>query len=302
MHVTAQEINSDPFSASDMELFADEQHPPELSKVQKLWALLTEVTRLQHKHMLHPGSVEAHICILRGLMDVFHYQAGFIGELDRDEQGIPCLSVCASSSPSIGGQEKRVYTHDMSSLFGKVFATKQCVIVNKGQSKMIQWQVSIDNYIGLPICTAAGEVQGMFCFINKQNRGFGKSDITFLQPFLFAASNLMETSWHVRDHRRLARELETKVCDLEQENERLRQQNVNTTRASSAQLQHFACMSHEIRTPLNCIIGMSSLLQQETSDMPQRMQESLGMIVTSGNVSYLLLSFAFALFDLYSCF
>lgn len=300
MHVTTQG-SDDPLGATGTELFSDEHHLSEVSKVQKVWNLLAKVTRLQHKNMLNPVSKEAHMCILLGLMEIFCYQSGFIGELDEDNLGIPCLRVCASSSAAIGGPDKRVHTHDMSSLFGKVFATKQCVIVNKGQMMMSEWQIPLQNYIGLPLCTASGEVKGMMCFINKQNGGFGKSDITAVQPFLLAASNIIETSSHIQEHLRLRYECEKEVRertrDLEQANARLKQQHANMARASLAQLQHFACMSHEIRTPLNCIIGMSSIMQEH--DMAQMMKESLGMIITSGNVSLvnsLLFLFSFLLF------
>lgn len=274
--------------ASDVELFANAHDSSELSKTQKQLHVLTEITRLQHKNMLNPESKEAHVCMLRGLMDLLNYQAGFIGELEEDNLGIPCLRVCASSSTMIGGPQQRVHAHDMSSLFGKVFATKQCVIANKGQNMASPWQIPLQNYIGLPICTASGEVQGMICLINKQRGGFGKGDIAIIQPFLLAASNIIQASLQIRDHHKLRNEFEEKVRErtraLEEANAGLRHQHVNMARASAAQLQHFACMSHEIRTPLNCIIGMSSLMR-ENKDMPQLMKESVDMIVSSGNVS-----------------
>jgi signal transduction histidine kinase/CheY-like chemotaxis protein len=69
---------------------------------------------------------------------------------------------------------------------------------------------------------------------------------------------------------------------LEDTNMRLEEANRRVTRASAAQLEHFACMSHEIRTPLNCIIGLSSLLLD--TELAPMQEESMRMIVTSGDL------------------
>ena len=69
---------------------------------------------------------------------------------------------------------------------------------------------------------------------------------------------------------------------LEETNRCLAKANRRVTRASAAQLEHFACMSHEIRTPLNCIIGLSSLLLD--TELNAMQEESMRMIVTSGDL------------------
>jgi signal transduction histidine kinase len=79
----------------------------------------------------------------------------------------------------------------------------------------------------------------------------------------------------------LERMVKERTCKLEETNARLAEANRRVTRASAAQLEHFACMSHEIRTPLNCVIGLSSLLL-DTGLNPMQ-EESMRMIVSSGD-------------------
>ena len=80
--------------------------------------------------------------------------------------------------------------------------------------------------------------------------------------------------------------LEQKVLErtakLERSNKKLAKANKNVMLASARQLQTFASMSHEIRTPLNCIIGLSSLMQEDQLEPKQA--ESLRMINTSGEL------------------
>jgi signal transduction histidine kinase/CheY-like chemotaxis protein len=80
----------------------------------------------------------------------------------------------------------------------------------------------------------------------------------------------------------LERMVKERTRKLEEANARLEEANRRVTRASAAQLEHFACMSHEIRTPLNCIIGLSSLLL-DTCLGPMQ-EESMRMIVSSGDL------------------
>jgi len=80
--------------------------------------------------------------------------------------------------------------------------------------------------------------------------------------------------------------LEEKVQErkqsLQERNAQLEAANQHISRASEAQLQHFACMSHEIRTPLNCIMGCSSLLNSTPLDEAQH--DSVHMISSSGEL------------------
>jgi len=58
-------------------------------------------------------------------------------------------------------------------------------------------------------------------------------------------------------------------------------QQINADQAQ--QLTHFSSMSHEIRTPLNCVIGISSLLDEDET-LTSSQKEMINMIVSSGNL------------------
>jgi signal transduction histidine kinase/CheY-like chemotaxis protein len=77
-----------------------------------------------------------------------------------------------------------------------------------------------------------------------------------------------------------------RIQKLSDANQRLANANRLLRRASASQLQHFACMSHEIRTPLNCILGLSSLLldQSQSSIWTAIHTESVHMIASSGDM------------------
>lgn len=49
------------------------------------------------------------------------------------------------------------------------------------------------------------------------------------------------------------------------------------------QLRHFSCMSHEIRTPLNCVIGISSLFDEDET-LTSSQKELINMVVSSGKL------------------
>lgn len=59
--------------------------------------------------------------------------------------------------------------------------------------------------------------------------------------------------------------------------------NRQITSEQAAQLRHFSCMSHEIRTPLNCVIGVSSLLEEDKT-LTSAQLKFIKMIMSSGNL------------------
>eukprot|EP00980_Cylindrotheca_fusiformis_P016264 scaffold4829_cov129-Cylindrotheca_fusiformis.AAC.24 len=90
-------------------------------------------------------------------------------------------------------------------------------------------------------------------------------------------------------HRDLINSMEQQINDrtaeLARANHDLERANTQVQRQSARQLEHFACMSHEIRTPLNCIVGMSSILLEETHSKIDPMHaESIKMIYNSGEL------------------
>ncbi|KAL3944564.1 MAG: hypothetical protein SGBAC_001384 [Bacillariaceae sp.] len=104
-----------------------------------------------------------------------------------------------------------------------------------------------------------------------------------------SASEVKLTNHLDKLHRGLIDSMEQQIRDrtaeLAMANDSLEQANTLIQQQSSRQLEHFACMSHEIRTPLNCIVGMSSVLLEETHaqvDPPHA--ESIRMIYTSAEL------------------
>ena len=90
-------------------------------------------------------------------------------------------------------------------------------------------------------------------------------------------------------HRDLINSMEQQINDRTNElataNEDLEKANTQIQEQAARQLEHFACMSHEIRTPLNCIVGMSSILLEETNaQIDPTLSESIQMIFTSGEL------------------
>ena len=83
----------------------------------------------------------------------------------------------------------------------------------------------------------------------------------------------------------MEQQIKNRTNELANANQDLEKANTQLASQSSRQLEHFACMSHEIRTPLNCIVGMSSVLLEDTeSEMDQMHAESIRMIYTSGEL------------------
>lgn len=70
---------------------------------------------------------------------------------------------------------------------------------------------------------------------------------------------------------------------IETLNKELVETNRKISSEQATQLEHFACMSHEIRTPLNCIIGISSLMDEDGT-LGSSKKESVKMIVSSGKL------------------
>lgn len=77
--------------------------------------------------------------------------------------------------------------------------------------------------------------------------------------------------------------IQGRVFRIGETNKSLRESNRRITNEQATQLAHFAAMSHEIRTPLNCIVGVSSLLEDD-DDMNDSHRELVKMIVTSGKL------------------
>jgi len=66
-------------------------------------------------------------------------------------------------------------------------------------------------------------------------------------------------------------------------NRELLETNEQINAEQTQQLRHFSCMSHEIRTPLNCVIGISSLLDEDET-LSGAQKELIKMVVSSGKL------------------
>jgi len=104
-----------------------------------------------------------------------------------------------------------------------------------------------------------------------------------------SASEVKLTNHLDKLHRGLIDSMEQQIKDrtveLAMANESLEEANKQIQQQSARQLEHFACMSHEIRTPLNCIVGMSSILLEEThAEVDPPHAESIQMIYTSAEL------------------
>ena len=87
----------------------------------------------------------------------------------------------------------------------------------------------------------------------------------------------------------MEKQIEDRTNELATANSNLESANAQLAVQAAKQLEHFACMSHEIRTPLNCIVGMSSLLLEDSNDsqgpsMDPMHADSIRMINTSGEL------------------
>ena len=82
----------------------------------------------------------------------------------------------------------------------------------------------------------------------------------------------------------MEKQIEDRTNELANANANLELANAQLAVQSAKQLEHFACMSHEIRTPLNCIVGMSSLLLEDSPSMDSMHADSIRMINTSGEL------------------
>jgi len=84
----------------------------------------------------------------------------------------------------------------------------------------------------------------------------------------------------------MEKQIEDRTNELATANRNLEKANAQLAIQSAKQLEHFACMSHEIRTPLNCIVGMSSLLLEDSEgpSMDPMHADSIRMINTSGEL------------------
>jgi signal transduction histidine kinase/ActR/RegA family two-component response regulator len=239
-------------------------------------------------------------CLLDGLLNISESECGFMGELKKDDkEGTTYLKFHArdNSEHTISKRDRQFYRHpdvrfyDLNNLFGLAITSKEPVLSNdprndKRSKGAPRGHPALHSFLGIPYFNQRGEVIGMVGVANKTG-GYTEADIEALEPFCLTCSNIIESYLQIQRNEHLIKTLELKVAErttkLERTNKELEDANERVTKASAAQMQHFACMSHEIRTPLNCIIGLSSLIEDSGLLNPMQ-EESLKMIVSSGDL------------------
>jgi signal transduction histidine kinase len=257
----------------------------DLERAQRRLALLDKITRVQMQCLQNDRPRVVFESLLDSLLQLTNSEYGFIGETQFDQDGKIYLHTKAYTNTAWDSATQK-------SLFGKVLTTAEPVISNNLEqdpcaSGVPEGHPALNCFLGIPFFKNGGlEMNGVVGIGNKPG-GFTKEDIDFLEPFTATCSNLLEAYWHIQEKKDLIKtskeNVRVRTQELQLVNKNLEEANRRVLASSAAQMQHFACMSHEIRTPLNCIIGLSSLLQQET-ELSAMQADSLNMIVNSGDL------------------
>lgn len=264
-------------------------HPHD-SMLQKRLEVLNRVAQVQREYLEAKGPKVVYGELMQGVLDLMNCEFGFIGEMKYDAiantQYMHNHSTATKSlNPSIVNFFHK-YSHGLKfynfdTLFGHVLTSKEPLISNNptnddrsSNRKHRGCPVAhpkLRNFLGIPFFrNDNAEVMGMIALANKQCTITGRSldfvqdDISFLEPFTLTAANLVQAYLQVEANEVLMETVKVRTQTLERLNRDLALANQRVMAASAEQLKHFACMSHEIRTPLNCIIGMSSLLLENS--------------------------------------
>jgi signal transduction histidine kinase len=244
--------------------------------------VLEAMVRAHGPAIRRSSGTEIFDALLRGLLDVTGSAYGFVGEIDRDEDGAPFLRSWAVTDISWDAQSHEFFDNAMrvdgflefrnlDTLFGVTLRTGELVISNDPQNDpraagLPPGHPPLVAYLGLPI-VHDGRLLGMAGLAGRDG-GYETSVVDDLSPLIHACGAMLD-SYAIDRERRAAEEA-------------LRRALVVAEAADAAKSRLLGRVSHELRTPLNAVLGFSELLGLEETDEQRR--EWIRQVAVAGKV------------------
>jgi len=190
-------------------------------------ALLNAISRTQALYIAGADTHDVFEHMLTALLEMTSSEYGFIGEVLRDQDGMPYLRTQAITNIAWNDETRAFYAahapqgmefRNLTTLFGAVMTTAQPVIANDPSRDSRGHGVppghpSLNAFMGLPFFRG-DELVGMVGVANRKG-GYGEDIVALLEPFLNNCASLTEA---VRENRK-RRDAETSLRSNE---ERLR--------------------------------------------------------------------------------
>jgi signal transduction histidine kinase len=224
--------------------------------------LLQAITRAQRSYQVGGSTGPLFDRMLSDLLALTDSAYGFIGEVLRNDDGVPYLKTHAITNIAWNDDTRRFYEdnapnglefYNLKSLFGAVLSTEEPVIANTPATDprrcgIPEGHPSLDAFLGAPFFHG-GRFVGMVGIANRPG-GYDEALLDWLQPLLTTCAGIISV------HRAWLDQLEAERS--------LREAKDAAERASAAKDRFLANMSHELRTPLNAIIGFTGVVLKAT--------------------------------------
>jgi signal transduction histidine kinase/CheY-like chemotaxis protein len=228
-------------------------------------AVLEAMVRAHGPAVRHATAREVFSNLLDGLIELSGSEYGFIGEIDRDENG-PFLRSWAISDIAWDtasrdffqtAMRERGYLefHELESLYGVTLLTGEMVISNDPVHDPRSFGLPpghppLGSYLGVPI-RLDGHLLGMAGLAGRPD-GYDADVVEMLQPLITACASMIE-AYSIERERRVAEEATRAALEAAE-------------RANAAKTQLLGRVSHELRTPLNAVLGFAQLLGRNEPD------------------------------------